>query len=430
MKFFAIVLSLGVALTRAQFARADVEPAPTEESPVSETDYDTNRYEPAGFPLIAGDSDIGLQLGAAGTLTRFGQGVRPYRWNMDAVAGLSLKSGERGIEVAQQFYRWQWDIPGLAGGRWRTNPYVSYARTVNAGYFGVGNASSDQVPMGGPGDPGKFFQWENQELRIRVINRFLIKKPVDFVVAPAFQYVAPRAYEGSRLDLDSRLPDNARGRPSVRGLRELGLATLAVGLLYDSRDNEFFPRKGAFHQVAQKYIQGFPLESNVRYGDTSAFFATYVPLGPFVFAGRVLVDFLYGNVPFYELISGGPFISYDMVGGAQGVRGVPQGRYNGLIKAVANAELRAMYGHFKVFRLPFKIGSDIFVDAGRVWEDYSFKSPRDGTTAGIKWGAGGGMYLQWGDAALFRVEAAYSPDAAAVSPGFPLGLYVSDSVMF
>ncbi|MEO6419568.1 MAG: BamA/TamA family outer membrane protein, partial [Polyangiaceae bacterium] len=280
------------------------------------------------------------------------------------------------------------------------------------------------------GDPAKFFQWQNQEVRVRVINRFLLRRPVDLVVAPSFQYVAPRAYEGSRLDLDEHQPRNARGNPAVRGLRELALATMAVGLLYDSRDNEFFPRRGGFHQIAQKYIQAFPLDADVRYGDTSAFFATYVPLGPIVFAARVLVDFLYGKVPFYELISGGPFISYDMVGGAQGVRGVPQGRYNGLIKGVANAELRAMYWHFKVFGLPFKVGSDIFFDTGRVWEDYSFNSPRDGKGVGLKWGAGGGMYLQWGDAALFRIEAAYSPDAAAVSPGFPLGVYVSDSVMF
>ena len=395
-----------------------------------EIDYTTPRYEPAGFPLIAGDSDIGLQLGAAGTLTRFRNGVRPFYWNMDAVVGISVKSGPKGWEIAQQFFRWQWDVPGLWDGKWRTNPYVSYARTINAGYFGVGNDSDGAPPVGSSGDTTKFFQWENKELRLRVINRFALGKSVDFVVAPVLQYVAPTAYAGSRLDLDAKQPNNINGSPSVRGLQELALATASVGFLYDSRDNEFFPQNGGYHQAALKYIQGFPVDSEVRYGAASAVFAAYKSVGPFVLAGRLLVDFLFGHVPFYELISGGPFISVDMLGGSNGVRGVPQGRYNGRAKAVANVEIRSMFARFKLLGFPFKMGANTFFDTGRVWAEYRFNAPRDGTGLGLKWGAGGGIYLQWGDAAIFRIEAAYSPDAAAVSPGFPVGVYVSDQVMF
>jgi hypothetical protein len=48
----------------------------------------------------------------------------------------------------------------------------------------------------------------------------------------------------------------------------------------------------------------------------------------------------------------------------------------------------------------------------------------------LKYGAGGGLYLLWGQAALFRVEVAYSPDQVAENPGFPVGIYVEDGVMF
>ncbi len=48
----------------------------------------------------------------------------------------------------------------------------------------------------------------------------------------------------------------------------------------------------------------------------------------------------------------------------------------------------------------------------------------------MKWGTGGGIYLVWGQAAVFRVEVAYSPDAKAENPGLPLGIYVEDGVMF
>jgi hypothetical protein len=38
--------------------------------------------------------------------------------------------------------------------------------------------------------------------------------------------------------------------------------------------------------------------------------------------------------------------------------------------------------------------------------------------------------LRWGQAGVFRLEAAYSPDAVSENPNFPIGLYLEDGVMF
>ncbi len=119
-----------------------------------------------------------------------------------------------------------------------------------------------------------------------------------------------------------------------------------------------------------------------------------------------------------------------MIGGSAGIRGVPIGRYLGKIKAVGNVELRAMWAKFALLGQKFQIGDNIFFDAGRVWTDYTFKNPLDGNGLGIKWGTGVGAYLMWGQAAVFRIEAAFSPDARAENPNFPIGLYVEDGVMF
>src|SRR5882724_4349743 len=100
-----------------------------------------------------------------------------------------------------------------------------------------------------------------------------------------------------------------------------------------------------------------------------------------------------------------------MIGGSSSVRGAPDGRYSGKIKAFANAELRAMLIPFQFLGARFILGGNLLFDAGRLWSDYTFRSTLDGTGLGMKWGAGGGAYLQWGQAALFRLEAAYSPDA-------------------
>jgi hypothetical protein len=57
-------------------------------------------------------------------------------------------------------------------------------------------------------------------------------------------------------------------------------------------------------------------------------------------------------------------------------------------------------------------------------------STADGTSLGLKYGVGVDVFLQWGEAAIFRIEAAYSPNAQDANPGLPLGIYVSDGLMF
>ena len=85
---------------------------------------------------------------------------------------------------------------------------------------------------------------------------------------------------------------------------------------------------------------------------------------------------------------------------------------------------------FKVFKQKFTVGGNIFFDTGRIWSSYTFRSPLDGSGIGLKYGVGAGMYWLWGQSAIFRIEAAYSPDAVSENPSLPIGLYVEDGTMF
>jgi hypothetical protein len=387
-------------------------------------DYDRSRVEPAGFPLIGGDSDIGVEFGAVGTFTKFGRGIRPYEWNMDIVGSVSLKNGPTGrTEVTQQNYLWQIDVPGLDGGALRINPAVYYVSTINQGYFGLGNASSGARPAG-IANPGRFFEFEAREATVRELTRIRFRPPFDWMVSLHVRYEDPTAYAGSKLAEDA-----AAGR--VTGLMPLGLITLGAGVIYDSRDNEYFPHTGSFHQMGFRFVECVPFENDIRYGAFGAVLATYRSIGgPFVAAARAVVDAQFGRVPFYDLYTGEPFLQDTIIGGSSGVRGVPEGRYLGKLKALANAELRAMLVDFRLLGQSMHLGADVFFDAGRVWSDYTFSNPIDASGVGIKWGTGAGAYLIWGQAAVFRIEAAYSPDAVAENPSLPIGLYVQDGVMF
>jgi hypothetical protein len=400
---------------------ASSTPAPPD---ATEFDYRTPRLEPAGFPLVGGDSDIGLEFGAVGTLTKFGNDVRPYVWNMDLLLTASLKQNLGNTEITQQNYFWDIDVPGLFGGALRLNPAVSYERTVNQGYFGLGNASSPVRPAVIRGDAARYFQLDEREARLRELTRIRFRPPLDIMVATTIRYDDPSAYAGSKL-----AEDEASG--AVRGVGPLGIVLVGAGFVYDTRDNEYFPRSGSYHQIGLRVAQGFPVGDGVRYGGFGAMLAKYVPVGgPFVLAMRGVVDSEFGGVPFSDLITGGTFQTYEMLGGSSAIRGVPDGRYAGELKLYGNLELRALLVAFRLLGQRFHFGGDVLFDAGRLWSDYTFHSPNDGSGVGLKWGAGLGTYLQWGQAAVFRIEVAYSPDATSENPGFPFGIYVEDGVMF
>jgi hypothetical protein len=169
----------------------------------------------------------------------------------------------------------------------------------------------------------------------------------------------------------------------------------------------------------------------VHYLEAGTILRGYVPLGDtFVLAGRLVLNAQFGNVPFYDLFQAGPFDQKEMPGGSAGVRGVPVGRYLGPLKAIGNIEMRAMWLHFGALGQKFGLGNTVFFDTGRVWSDYSFHSSLDGSGVGLKYGVGAGIYVLWGQAAMLRIEAAYSPDAVAENPTLPLGIYVEDGIMF
>ena len=393
-------------------------------------DYWTQRFEPAGFPLIGGDSDVGFEFGAVGTLSYYSGGVKPYRWNMDLLLSASLKEGPGGsVEIAQQNYLWQIDMPGLFGGAMRLNPEVSYNHTINYGYFGLGNASSGETPSSSA-NPGRYHQWIESIAQARSTARIRIKEPFYVELAAQYLFVGPRTYAGSLLAEDAA-PTSSPGAPSIYGATPLSLPSLAAGLSYDSRDNEAFARAGMLHEVGVRFVQGFPTDAGVRYMEAGAILRGYVPIGgPVVLAGRLVANFQVGNVPFYDLFQAGPFDQKEMPGGSAGIRGVPVGRYLGPIKVLGNIELRAMLLKFSVLGQKFTLGNDVFFDTGRVWSDYSFRSSLDGTGVGLKYGVGGGIYVLWGQAAMLRIEAAYSPDAVSENPSLPLGIYVEDGTMF
>lgn len=406
---------------RATTAEREPPTKPVGEKPAVE------QNEFAGAPILGGNTDIGFQIGVAATITRVSPRYLPYRWKIDGLVSASIKGGPRGTEVVQQSHDMRLDMPRAVYGKLRIMPGVFFERTVNAGYFGIGNAT--RAVANPDGSVGSRYQYVHREVRARVNLRQTLSGPHSLMYGLALRNVSPSTYAGSRLDLDSRRIDED-GDPYVRGLQALNIGILSGGFIYDTRDNEITPHKGSFDQYALRIGGATPTRAGVYFGGANVLLRRYVPLGgPFVLAGRIFIDAMAGEVPFYDLSQGGAFIPIDLPGGGQGVRGVPNGRYSGLVKMVGNVELRVTHLRFRLFGDDFRVGNNLFFDTGRVFTKYA-PDPRDGKGLGLKYGLGVGVFVVWGTAAVFRVEFAYSPDAVAANPNFPIGIYAADGQMF
>lgn len=386
------------------------------------------RTELAAVPIVAGNSDIGVQMGGAGFITRLGPGSRPYVWKTDLLLSFSLKPGPNGLDVAQQAHDLRFDFPRFLGSRVRVMPGLFIERHVNAGYFGLGNATP--AILQSDGTFGRRYQSITEEVRARINVRVPILGPFDAMVGLQLRYTDGTAYPGSKLAADAAVSD-AGGEPRIRGLDPIGSAVPAVGIVYDTRDNEISPRSGAFDIIGVRGGFGVPASRGILYGGGSVVVRRYAPLvGPLVLAGRLVGDVIVGDAAFYDLQQGVTFTPVDLIGGHGGLRGVPNGRYTGKIKMFGSVELRALLVTFGLFGQRFRVGAQAFTDVGRVWSDFNANFARDGRGLGLKYGVGGGFYVIWGEAAVIRVELAYSPDALSANPGLPIGLYAADGHAF
>ena len=397
-----------VSLEASQAQEQEPEPEPPR-----------RRYEFLPVPNIGGNSDVGVELGVAFTLARFHDEDQPYRWLLGGVFSASFKDDSGGFRSVQQYHMVRFDLPNLLSGRLRLDNRPSFSRNVVAHYYGLGNASAP-APLLPNADPARRNEYISEELRLRSLARVKTGSLFDAAFALNLRYDLPTTYPDSQLDLDV-------AHDGVVGSKHALLTTLVAGVILDTRDNEFVPRRGVYYQLGGAGTVGSA--ERVAYGEVGTNLASYISLArPVIFATRVLTSFQFGRVPFYDAQQTNLFNPQYMVGSAIGVRGVPLGRYAGHIKVLANYELRTTFiPRFRVAAWQLQIGTTTFFDAGRVWSDYH--TPQlDGTALGVKYGAGGGFFFQFDRASIFRAEAAYSPHTQY--QGVPFAWYLSNSLIF
>jgi len=398
--------------------RTDEKQPPITAPPdASHPDDEAPRNEVNVVPVLGGSTDLGFGGGYFAGFARVKKGVVPYLWNIDSSGLITFKYSERaGFTSPYQDLYARLTIPRLFGSPLRLEIRPSYT-WESIDYFGMGNASSREHADDHPNpDYSKYQRGHPQfdvDVRTRIVDHFAGRV--------GFRYI----YNSIQVAEDSQLAEDQRsGSPEVKHLiGDTGSHSVALfkyGLQFDTRDNETSSHSGTFDTIDLKLSPGGTSEFPYRYGEATVNLRAFVPLGTprITLALRAVGDWLFGDVPFYELAR---FDDTYALGGTTGVRGVPAQRYYGKLKAFGNLELRLEVATFRALGKSLTLGVVPFFDAGRVWADTQAQPELDGRGLGLKYGAGGGLRVQSGSSFVIRVDVAASPDASPVSGYFSAG---------
>ncbi|WP_315127496.1 BamA/TamA family outer membrane protein [Comamonas antarctica] len=200
----------------------------------------------------------------------------------------------------------------------------------------------------------------------------------DVMLAQALYGVTKNLFLGLRLqsthiktELDLSEVGNRLGvsLPAI----DLDHRTVLLGpaLDYDTRDNQFMPRKGDYATLRIGFSSP-SLGSDLSYRNLRAGYARYWPLNPrWTLAGRVSTCAVDGRVPFPELC---------LYGAQKDLRGYPTGQYRDRNLYAAQAELRWHFGE--------RFGAVFFAGTGAVARKYSEllkETQLPSAGAGLRW---------------------------------------------
>lgn len=278
------------------------------------------------------------------------------------------------------------------------DPVFSYAGLANGEHLGNARLLSDEFEA----DRFSIGPDINYQFRLLAVDARQLPSRVPGMF---------RGFVGYRFEFDrfEAAPDAflSIDLPDALGTERRGL--YYVGLAWDSRDNDYAPRRGGFHDVSVASA-GEWAGATRRYTRVNLSLRQYQRLGHdrVVLAMSLLGDGLFGDVP---LVPKGEFsglVYREGIGGLYTGRGYVRRRFQGDTKVHGSTELRVALFDMPILRWSLTPGLEAFADGGWVWDP---SGDRHGAGA-ISGGAG--MFFIWDHFEVLRVEYGFSPEGASL----------------
>lgn len=287
-------------------------------------------------PLLTYSNDTRFGFGAAGILTFRGNPLRS-----SITFGLLYTQRKQFLI----YFPFQWFS---SRGQWRAYGEAGWYRYLYQ-YFGIGNAY--------PNNFLETYTAQYPRLRLTVARHLNVRQLVGLRYnLDVYRIVSSSA--GS--EIERKVPYGAEGG------RSSGFGPV---WLYDSRDQQFYPRQGWLAEAALLGEQR-ATGSDFEFARFSLDVARYWPLGrKMVVAAQVVAQFTGGNAPFFNL---------SQLGGTKRLRGYPDGKYRDRHLLLGQAEWR--------FPIIWRFKGALFAATGAVF----------GTAGeGLRWRPEGGGGLRF-----------------------------------
>lgn len=367
-------------------AGAQEEKESVEQDNVEETKKKEGWKTGIPIPTISFDQDLGFQYGVALDLFDFGKpGIYPlykhkfyFEWSRTT----------KGSGINRIYYDSEYLIPKV-----RLTADVSYLTEQALQFFGFNGYEAVYNP-GWEDDEGPEYKSRVFYRHDRKIFRVLANFQGNILPDnKRLKWIAGITFFNTkvgRVDLDrlNKGKEDDEKLPDIDGLylkyvkwniikpEEMdGNVTtyLKGGLIYDSRDFQFFPANGIWSEATFSYAPGFLGDPDFSYSKLTMIHRQYFSLGSknLVFAYQLgYQTTLSGTVPYHIQPHIVPTFMTSAtsqgLGGAKTLRGIMRNRVVGDGIALGNVELRWKFLRTHLGQSDFYLGANAFFDVGRV----------------------------------------------------------------
>ncbi len=383
----------------------------------------------AGLPLLNFSTDSGVGYGVRLELYDYGQNQKPYRYSLTT----QLFQTSRG----EMNHRLALDAPRFRGSKWRINGEIQLHGDRFAPWYGLGgtveyeqdfNTCDDRDaleidPDVCPGNPDfrglRYYSYEALGPWAGINLRRDISGPWKLMAGYLFRlvFINTRYPDDLGQTGPSRLVEDLMAGEPIVGLDGLEpdgdgsvdttrIAEVQTGLIYDTRDIESAPTRGIFGEVSVRASSPV-VGASYWYWGANFNLRGYRHIDAarrFVLAGRVVLDMVDGDVPFYELNRTGGLSRIEGPGGLGSIRGLLRARYAGKVKALVSTELRWSFATLRPRGHKVELTAVTALDTGRAWRDLG----SDGPFFDWPLSSAGGLRIAYNDNFVIRVDYGYS----------------------
>ncbi|HPW77938.1 MAG: Outer membrane protein assembly factor BamA [Bacteroidetes bacterium ADurb.Bin037] len=341
------------------------------------------------LPSIGYNTDLGFQYGALAEVYYYGDGSTfpQYQHLLFVEANYTTKRSG----LFRFFYDSKYLIPGV-----RVTFDLSYIPEAMSDFIGFNGYCSVYNPQWGKtGETGylsrAFYKMKKEFFRATADFQGTITGNLSWNAGlGVFKYKTDEVnidFLNRNKDEDKKLPTTDRQPTLYNYYDQWGIIKnnelhggthpfVRAGLTFDSRDRPNNPSRGIWADAFLTYFGAFGNQKEYNHLTLNAAFRHYVPLwrDNIIFAYRLgYQGSLWGNSPFYMKNYMATLFTkranYEMLGGANSLRGIVRNRVTGDGYAYANVELRLKLVSFRIARQAFYIGINPLFDIGYITDD-------------------------------------------------------------